>query len=139
MTTVCSDGKTIAADSRMTFGDKVATDRRIKLYHLGDGIAGFSGHGDEILMYLEALAKGEKPPSANNINGLKLTNKGLFLMNGPNCIWTRIKAPFAIGTGGDVAMGAMLAGASSAKAIKLAAKVDVFTGGTIRSFSKKAI
>jgi hypothetical protein len=39
--------------------------------------------------------------------------------------------PFAIGTGGHAAMGALLAGASAAKAVAIASQVDAHTGGGI--------
>ena len=50
--------------------------------------------------------------------------------------WCDIEAPFrALGSGADVARGAMAMGASAEQAVKIAADLDAFTGGPIISFS----
>ena len=46
-----------------------------------------------------------------------------------------MRAPFvAIGSGWEVATGAMLAGATATEAVRAAAKVDLYTGGDILEF-----
>lgn len=46
-----------------------------------------------------------------------------------------IREPYAIGSGSDFAMGAMLAGKSAKDAVKIAAKLDCYTGGPIKVLS----
>lgn len=43
-----------------------------------------------------------------------------------------VKAPFAIGSGFKYAMGAMLAGATAAQAVEIAARLDKNTGGEVQ-------
>lgn len=46
-------------------------------------------------------------------------------------VW--VERPFAIGSGRDFALAAMDMGATAKEAVEMAAKRDVYTGGTIRT------
>jgi ATP-dependent protease HslVU (ClpYQ) peptidase subunit len=48
----------------------------------------------------------------------------------------RVKPPYAIGSGWREAVAALRAGASPAMAVKIAATIDVYTGGKITSYSR---
>jgi len=51
---------------------------------------------------------------------------------------TEIKCNFYVsGSGGSIALGAMMAGASAIKAVDIASKVDLYTGGNIVSYNVK--
>lgn len=53
--------------------------------------------------------------------------------------WVDIDAPFrALGTGSQIALGAMAAGASAIEAVTIASNFDAYTGGDISVFSLEA-
>lgn len=53
------------------------------------------------------------------------------------CQMVEIGIPSAIGSGGDFAMAAMMGGADAREAVKIASKLDPYTGGKIRVIKVK--
>jgi ATP-dependent protease HslVU (ClpYQ) peptidase subunit len=71
-----------------------------------------------------------KEPDDGFIALLLKPSGGLFLM-GQDGHPSEIQAPYAVGSGMDIAIGAMRAGASPTRAVEIAAECDPHTGGEI--------
>lgn len=138
MTTIATDGYSLAGDGRSTRNDSVTGRDRIKVVPLPDGSivggAGRTADSERAMRHLLAEdsgdVKGEYVLLRLFKNGKVATYEGSLLSP------IATKAPQAIGSGSDVAMGAMLAGADARTAVQIAAKIDVYTGGRITSYSR---
>lgn len=137
MTCIATDGRSIAADGRMTSeAGEITHDRFLKLVSLPDGsVLGLAGTASDITA-LRAWARAGAPEQARP----KLDPDSEFLNLRPNgrIEWSDHRwrpvpqaAPAAIGSGGDIAIGAMLAGRSPRGAVKLAARRVTTVGGRI--------
>ena len=142
MSTVATDGQSMASDSRIT-DDGGAMDQLNfpKIRKLKDCIAGFAGDVESGILFFNWLERGEqddpaqKPPLDDDVFiGLVLRANGVFwygsklIPGGVAC-----GTPAAIGSGGDFAMGAMLAGKTPAESVRLACRVDSNSGGKVRT------
>jgi len=98
------------------------------------GVAGTYVMCMEFVKWWKSGAQGE-PPDMEEVDAIVLTRDGRILCFNHHTSFFEISDAFtAIGSGGAAALGAMHAGASPERAIKIAGKVDMFTGGkpTIR-------
>ena len=141
MTVIACDGKTMAADSLMTMGSDIAAVSCKKLYRVGDSVVGFAGAigiAHAVLewlsiVYLTQDDPGEYPDKNGEALILIMHPNGqVNIMDSAGHEFPAGK-PAAIGTGGTVAMTAMLCGKSVKEAVKMATKYDAFCGGKIRS------
>lgn len=132
MTTIATDGKVIAADSRGV-SDFILQGNINKVFRLKDGsIAAFAGHSLCYSAAIEWLNGGEKPNFKDaEFYALILDSDGVWYVD-DNYHKERMPAPYAIGSGCKFAMAAMLAGASPKEAVRIASKLDENTGGRIR-------
>lgn len=134
MTTVATDGVTIAADGLLTWGGRRLKLDEQKLRRLPDGsVVGWAGNADEAVIAVEALARDDGDEAKGDYSLLRLFPDGKLAVYVDRLIPTFTSPPQAIGSGGDVALGAMLAGMSAKQAVRAAARIDTSTGGTIRS------
>jgi len=140
MTTIATDGVTIAGDGRATANGTVSSDQVIKVHRLPHGRAvGSAGEATKGLIAIRALQAGE------DLSGLDLEGVYLVVIDGTNTVQSyeetanplELPTPYAIGSGRDVALGALDAGASPKEAVAIAIKRDVFTGGRIRTVTVK--
>ncbi|MBL8644021.1 MAG: hypothetical protein JNK21_08800 [Rhodospirillaceae bacterium] len=130
MTTIATDGKVMAADSRLT-GDYIDQFNSTKLYAVNGEIVGTCGTASEGLAYIQWLQDSKAAPKlSDKFEALHLTRGGIFSVD-RNLVRIRVAKVSAIGSGCGYAMGAMLAGASPGKAVQIAAKLDPHTGGKI--------
>ena len=119
MTCVAFDGKMLCADGLEVYGDNVMKRDSKKIIKVGEdlvGIAGVSTECEEFLVWY----RGDKDPgqfpiekkkvgTEEGFEALVITPAGAFLyVDSPHPV--PVDAPFAIGSGGEVALGAMLAG-----------------------------
>lgn len=147
MTTIAWDGEIMAADSMTTTTGGMAALNVGKLKRGRDFVAGAAGCSAQIelwwrgvsgLQLAEILEAGytefvedKNDPSimlCSQDGRLFTHSQGAFLefqgtISGRKC--------WAIGSGGEVALGAMLAGAGAEMAVHLAAEIDPYTGGPI--------
>lgn len=139
MSTVAWDGKVMAADSQCTMGDSKCLDIQ-KIYRIKDMIVGFSGGWNAITRVRGWIEDGMDPDDRPETNGdvdcllvipgrtvmilIDVDDKPVFVENIHNLA--------AIGTGGGIALGAMMAGANAEKAVDLAKEVDLYSGGKTR-------
>lgn len=138
MTTIATDGTTMACDGRGCVGDIIVSDKGAKIYRLGDGsLLGLSGAafaGDQFADWLDNGArKDEFPKDIGEYRVLHLLVDGMVRYYSEHSAraWRPAELPIAIGSGGELATGAMLAGASPAEAVEIASLRDPFTGGEI--------
>jgi len=134
VTTVATDGATMACDGRGCKGDIILAEDGCKILRLGDGsllgVAGNASTQYQLAKWIEG--RGEFPNDAN-FGAVHLLVDGqarLYASDGGE-YYAEVDLPLAIGSGAELALGAMLAGASPQKAVLIASRRDPFTGGTI--------
>jgi ATP-dependent protease HslVU (ClpYQ) peptidase subunit len=134
VTTVCTDGRTIAADSLMTCGETVSGRKTKKLHRMADGsIIGSAGEMTSIYKALAALEAGKSYKGSYRF--LRLFPNGAILEYEGCTDPIPGEAPAAIGSGRVVALAALDCGMSPKEAVKIAMKRDVYTGGRVTEMS----
>jgi hypothetical protein len=139
MTTIAARAGVMAADSRETDQHEalefsfVVSDKAHKLHRLPDGsIFGGADGSESIHRLLESLKKKHACPKIENVSGLLVPPTGGLRLYEGN-VWLKVKEPYyAIGTGASFAMAAMHAGADAITAVRIAARMDPFSGGRVR-------
>lgn len=139
MTTVATDGRTLAVDSQWTGQFSCPGGMSKVLYHDGH-IYGACGVDSSIYKFFEWVKAGQPPerPMINmgeaDMSAIELTPTGRLF------IWysdlTRVPGPipYALGSGGGFAMAAMLSGKDPRAAVKIAAQLDPHTGGAVKVY-----
>lgn len=135
MTTIATDGLTMVGDGQREHRGTITNRQAQKVRRLDDGsllgTAGCVAFGDQVV---EWLSKGGDKPKLSGDEGfasLLLRPDGKLFLVGHECEPSEIEAPYAIGSGMDLAIGAMMAGASPRRAVEIAAMCDPGTGGSI--------
>ena len=141
MTTVAYDGRTMACDGLgVDPWDKI-TCRSINKITLHSGTyIGSCGEKSLIQRGVRYLTgKDKKKPVFKDDEGftLLIVRGGLAQLCGPSMEPFSVDVPIAIGSGAEIALGAMYSGKTAKQAVKIASTVDVFTGGRIRSRTVK--
>lgn len=133
MTTIATDGKTMAADTLITAGGQRVAHMR-KVHQTNDGriyaCAGRCEHGTMFGKWLDD-PQSEKPKLDDEFGALVMHRDGRVFHYTDLLEPVEFTIPQAIGSGGDIALGAMLHGASPVAAVQIAAQRDVGTGGAI--------
>lgn len=134
MTTIATDGKSMAGDSLGCASNKRQCLTEVKVRRLDDGrIVGFSGTASTARAYIDWLNGG--PPVENNkedsFHLLILALDGTATILYPEGTSDPVDLPAALGSGGDIALGAMLAGKSPKEAVEIAILRDVWSGGKV--------
>jgi hypothetical protein len=127
MTTVAVKDGVLAADSFVSssYGRKCIKLRKIKRSWYG-----VAGDWDEALKFFAWRLKGGEPPSFDDkIEALELHGKKCFYWCGDTP--EEVKPPYAIGSGADLAMGAMAFGATAVEAVELACQLDDTSSGPV--------
>ena len=142
MTTIAWDGKTLAVDSMVTNGAVVVSTTEKKLFlDVGRFKAiAMAGSIVQLLPLIEWIRGGEKgdSPEMDGTDHLMcVTDKGKLLAFWHGCSDTGLQCDgvSAGGSGCEIALGAMDAGATAVEAVKIACKRDVYTGGRVRSYT----
>lgn len=141
MTTIAWDGKTLAVDSKETANGTIISTSRKKLY-LDQGqykAVAISGDLVDCLNIIDWIASGglgDKPaiPEGSSIIAIDECGRAYRYIS-PCLIRLEIKAPYGDGSGYELVLGAMDAGATAVEAVKIACKRDVYTGGRVRSYT----
>jgi hypothetical protein len=148
MTVVATNGQSMATDSRTCNGDIVLSDDAEKLTVAKDGsLVGCAGEAAACSLVrewfeggedLEAIPKFPQSPDetgASRFKALILRTDGRVEFREACFTPVPIAAPAAIGSGGDLAVGAMLAGKSPGEAVRLVLPRITSCGGKVRSKS----
>lgn len=136
MTTIAFDGLTIACDGQISSCLRLTTSYK-KLRQFGDLYASAAGDLDCIELFFNWVDEGLEP---HDFPALNQGFEGLIAQKGSKVVYTYshrgmmvpFKAPYAIGSGSHLALGAMMAGATAEQAIKIASKLDLYTGGRVQ-------
>ena len=137
MTTVVYDGYNIASDSRCV-GDFIHSGSTQKIYHYPEtgnyfGVAGSVIPAIYIIDWInDGMNPMERPdvPDGHTFDLLWVTTEGAWV-GSQDCLFMPIEAPFAIGSGGHLALGAMSAGADIDEAVRIASLYDVYTDSEV--------
>ncbi len=143
MTTLATDGITLAADGQISCGDLIEDLNRQKVFRLNDGTAiAFAGCLHSAVRFMEWVQSGSPqdlvPSLAENFGAIRINGTSTVLSYDNSCHAIQMPTPYAEGTGKHLALGAMLAGKTPVEAVKIAAQRDMWTGGKIRSVTVKA-
>jgi hypothetical protein len=137
MTVVCWDGKTLAADKRMTLGCHVNT--VTKIARIGPYLVGFTGHAKHIGAFRAWLENGANPESYpkvptpdEDMHALAVKNDGTVWKFEGTPFPTRIEdAQAAAGSGRDYARAAMHLGCDARRAVEVACEFDENCGNGV--------
>jgi hypothetical protein len=136
MTTIATDGDTMACDGRGCVYDIIICESLVKIRRLEDGsLLGLAGHShalDKLAAWLND-PRSELSTELGEWTALRVMRDGetrLYSHAGPKA-WRAVDLPAAIGTGREVALGAMLGGALPEEAVKIACLRDVYSGGPV--------
>lgn len=139
MTTIAYRDGVMAADTLATRnGNRAGT--AIKIAKRGKLLAGASGSSDccqAFRAWFMGGCIGHCPPMGDPekswAEGVIVMPDGALAVFGPSSSW--LDRPYggfwASGSGGDLALGAMAAGATAEEAVKAAAMLDINTGGDV--------
>lgn len=136
MTTIAANREMMACDSQCQSGNLCsAVD---KMFRLPNGaLIGAAGELEICMLFVDWYKNGcdETPgmwDTSASFSGLVLTPKGKLIEFGPRLVPQVIKEKFhAVGSGCELAIGAMEAGADPIQAVKIACKRDSGTGGRV--------
>ena len=143
MTTIAYKNGYLAFDGRLVSGGSVVTDSNIKGIKTKDYLIAAAGHAglcDAFLEWGQNDFKQTLTPKCENslvaeadFTGIKIDKDGHVVIYDENFFPITVGTieQYAIGSGGELAMGAMAMGATAKQAIEIAAKYDVNTGGKI--------
>lgn len=133
MTTIALDATHIAWDSQITLGDEKVAYPAEKVWIVDRSVFAFAGdYGllDPVIAWKRAGARAASAPDGS-WQLLVVGRKGAVLYSDDVKFATPVKTPFAMGSGSAYARGAMLAGAAAYKAVQIACKCDVYSGGEV--------
>lgn len=136
MTVVAWDGRTLAADKRMSIGCHVVTVR--KIYRSGDSLVAFTGTAKHVGALLAWFADGAKPEAYPKFDKDESCGMTVVHRNGMIQRYEDSGYPigiedrqFANGSGGDYARAAMHLGCSAVEAVEVACRFDENCGNGI--------
>ncbi|NML04281.1 hypothetical protein [Sphingomonas sp. G-3-2-10] len=134
MTTIATDGVTMAADGLVTAEHIVEATAYRKVEQLEDGrVVGCAG----VLTSCEAFrnwlrdGQGDPPELDEEFTAIVADGTREVVVYDQKCRALRLPVPYAAGSGAHLALGAMLAGKCPTEAVQIACDRDVFSGGTI--------
>lgn len=137
MTTIATDGRSIAADGLVTSNGTIFGTTFAKIAKLKDGrIAGSAGSAFDIEPFQAWLESGGDFPNVeDNFDALVIYPDGSCRSFDGKGRSVPEQVPTACGSGRELAIGAMMAGASPKRAVKIASTRDCCTGGKITTLT----
>lgn len=136
MTTVVLHQGTLAWDSQLSFGDcKTFGDKARRLPK--GGVVVVYGDVDVLDDVAACVADGGDPVTVvgreDDSTGVVVAGRrGVFLTNGGRTI--PLRGPWAAGSGAMAAMAGIAMGLSAKESCELACKVDLFSGGEVKTY-----
>lgn len=119
------------SDSQQT-GSYVDRIDVVKVHRIGGSLWGLAGAMAEGVAVLNWLNGSDKPVNLKRFEALQLNAEGKVFHWDESLVPVEVGAPATAGSGGEYAMGAMMAGASPKKAVEIACELDTRSGGKIR-------
>jgi ATP-dependent protease HslVU (ClpYQ) peptidase subunit len=146
MTTIAVNKNEIACDMQATHRSGYKLKVQTKIHHYSNPLVypkpfyiGFAGSLEDAHSVLEWFnSPNDKPPKVRESEYIILTeDKKIYTFANP-LRWIQISEPFyAIGSGGQFALGALHSGKSPKEAVLIASKCDPATGLGVKSFDFK--
>lgn len=137
MTTIAWDGKTLAADTQAT-SNGLRDNHAVKAWRHGRiliACCGLAALAQRFRSWVLDGMDGESPyDGAEDGNGLVITADHV-LCYGTSGVWPVSQPFYTLGTGYQLAMGALAMGASAEEAVRVAAQFDTMTGGAVTVLS----
>lgn len=136
MTTIVWDGKVLAADRQRTeYGTPTITRKVYRIAAKGGRrfLVGYSGNTDDCVAMMRWMRGRADRPAPKSLHAMSIDEKRRIWVCGESLVWYDIRGFkfWAIGSGADYAMGAMMMGADARRAVRIAAKLDQSTGGGV--------
>lgn len=133
MTTIATDGKSMAGDGLVNCGGTITDTEFAKVRRLSDGsIVGFAGSVYDVETFLFWMENGQSSELklSENFCALHVTGAGVFSFDNRG---QRIAEPVraTTGSGGDFALAAMDCGLTPEQAVQMACARDIHSGGKI--------
>lgn len=142
MTTIVATSAAIYSDSNVTAGNAVF--RAQKIYLIRGRLVGCAGDQPMIDYFLDSFRRGVKrvrmtaaakeliPVDDRDFEALIVDAQGIWHMDS-NFSTDLLQEPFmAVGTGGDAARGALMAGATPEQAVEIACQIDSGSRGPVQ-------
>lgn len=140
MTTILADAKKglMVCDSKATCDGSWFP--VTKVYPVDGELIGFAGLMTEGTRWLDWYANGQrgKMPAIDNVSVLILSTDGVRLVESSGRNVHIERGYHGIGSGGNAALGAFMAGADARKAVEIACQIDAGSGGQIHVHKLKA-
>jgi len=133
MTTIATDGDTMAGDGMIASDGVVFHRGFVKVRQLPDGrIVGVCGSAYDIEPFSAWLVEGgDKPELSDAFEALVLDPTGECRCYSGDCTSIVEELPTACGSGRQIALGAMEVGATPGEAVEIASRRSLGTGGKI--------
>jgi ATP-dependent protease HslVU (ClpYQ) peptidase subunit len=135
MTTIAYKDGIIAVDSRTTSGSTISSDRAQKIFYK-DGVCFVLG-GQMNLVDDLINSWPDLGIETENIGGFAWDGEKLWEIVCSDEKLTKqkhdVNEPWACGTGGDFALGALDMGATAEEAVKIAIGRDIYSGGEVKT------
>lgn len=143
MTTIAWDGATLAADSQETEGGVIATLACKKIYAIGHEIVAPAGISNDVQEFVRLYPDDlEEFSPKEYFEVVILRGDGLYEAfaesESPLSTPTKVRYPYAWGTGAPWAIAALDHGKDAKEAVEYAATRDIFTGGPVQHYSLDA-
>jgi hypothetical protein len=138
MTTIATDGVTIASDSQRVVGSERVDLCTKKIIVRDNRIFAFTGVLNVFAPAIEWFEAGRAPEKAPKTDAhdswclIVIDGDGLRTYGNGNLYGESYSYPQAFGSGQQYALAAMKAGATPAEAVEIAKDLDVFSGGAVR-------
>lgn len=140
MTTLVWDGKKLAADGRMSTANRIAQDDRMKIYMLegakvrGEDLICFAFAGDADLRDILVSWIAEDCPPVVDWEGASfgmflITKTSAYVYGDTSNDLLELETSSSMGSGGEFATVALHLGKDAVASVKLAADMDMFSGG----------
>ncbi|QIQ63867.1 hypothetical protein Epa17_00133 [Pseudomonas phage Epa17] len=138
MTTIAYKDGIIATDGRITQGGVITDEDAEKRLEVDGIVFWLSGAVCDWKVLAEAYVNGDGMEDQElKVSGLVLDGDGLHFISWDGGIYSEkvnLERPRAAGSGTQFALGAMMAGASAEEAVEAAKALDIYSGGTVRSY-----
>lgn len=134
MTCIVADGDVIAWESCVDVGGSRAIYPRHKVTYIGGRLYAIAGEGPDAVWFAKWFTKGcpqdSIPPGTWTLLVVE-KDTTLRLLSTEAAFPDEVAYPFAIGSGADKAMGAIVVGADAVRACAAACKLDIACSGPV--------
>lgn len=138
MTTIVCNREGMAADKRIS---GAAIFKSQKIFRVNGSLIGFAGNVEQALRFIEWRRSPEQRPQFSDgpsFEALELTPDGALIWWGAEMVGVEVQDEYyAIGSGAQIALGAMAMGATLKEAIQIAARWDTATGKEVQTMNLK--